>query len=529
MEKNNFSEKVNQVISALPPEMQGMWKELVRSIEQVNEKRLELTLNKITSSDLYMAPEKEMAGTVSNILLLCLKEAYINPRTPHFAIFTSILPVFTGFISRQAKNPDLKDHPKFLMTLGEQFAVAFYDNQTQTTVVFDNFYEFHLQNIRDFLASPGFKGWRTQEGTDEFLRACASRWLVHLGNYARNRREKPFLNLLDLSLLLLRNIPEFLPVFQGMTLILPTAKKAFHYIFASGDDGILKILDKSKKAANPDLKPVMDEWINIYTIGALPEVPRASDFEESPELTVPFVYRTMLEEIMGDGVITSDEEWIVKNMREYLEIPNEKYNKIFTQVQEAKSLKKIPDLDRDFSPKVFLSKILAKTIEDGVITDEEKSIIGKIAGALLLNQETIAEVFQEVKKAYKAGGGKTAVAINKDLEKLQDLVRYAAMEERIRPVLVSDRGMKVYNKAGKMLALLKQKAKPGPDEDINKIMGRSPVATFYYEPQTYLYPVVVLFIESADIHPIRLLFKTGRIDAEFTEDVKSKTGEDTLV
>jgi len=38
------------------------------------------------------------------------------------------------------------------------------------------------------------------------------------------------------------------------------------------------------------------------------------------------------------------------------------------------------------------------------------------------------------------------------------VVRHIAMEERVRSVLVSDRGMKTYQKAGKALFALKQKA-----------------------------------------------------------------------
>jgi len=55
------------------------------------------------------------------------------------------------------------------------------------------------------------------------------------------------------------------------------------------------------------------------------------------------------------------------------------------------------------------------------------------------------------------------------------------------------------------------------------------VVTFFFEPQVYLYPVIMLFIESSNVHPARLEFKGGRIDVEFLEEVTSKKGEDSWI
>lgn len=528
---NSFADRMNERIARLPAELQALWKDFFRGIETGNSKKTELACDKMRSSDWFAATgDRATAVVVGQMLFLSLKEAYAAPKTAEFEVFTAILPVFSEFLCKHGKNPDLKDHPKLLLTLGEQFAVAFYDGKLRSSVNFDNFYEFHLQHVRDYLASPGFKGWRTLDGSDEFLKACLGRWLVHMGNFSRNRREKPFLNLLDLSLLLLRTVPEFLPAFQGLPLILPAAKKAFHFSFAGGEDGVQKILTRARQAANPELKSVIGEWLDIYTIGALPEVPRAGgEFEESPELTVPFVYRSLLEEVLGDGSISADEEWVIKNMRDFLEISPGHYERIFAQVQEARSLQKIKLLDRDFSPREFLRKILLKTIEDGVVTDEEKNIVGKTANALLLNQQTLTEVFQEAKAGMQAGEKASTPAVSRELTRIHELIRYTAMEERIRPVLVSDRGMKLYQKAGKVLGTLRQKAREQAGDKASDLLGEWPVAAFYFEPQTYLYPVLMLFVDSPNVQPARLEFKGGRIDVEFLENVKSRAGEDAWV
>ncbi len=529
MEKNEGLQiQLAQRVGQMPPEAQGVWRDLARALESGNDKRVELALKKATESAVFTMPGKDQAVPVSQFLFLAVRESYARPHTGQFELYTSLLPAFTEFLCRHAKHPDLKDHPKLLLSIGEQFVLAFHDPEQGRTVAYDNFYEFQMQNVRDFLASPGFKGWRTQPGTDEFLKAIVGRWLVHLGNFARNRREKPFLNLLDTALLLLRTVPELLPQFQAIGLVLPGAKKTFHYLYAEGEDAIAKLLGRAKAASNAELQAVIRDWIDLYTIGALPEVPRTGEMEESPDLTVPYVYRSLIEEVLGDGTISAEEEWVVKNMRDYIAISNERYQKIFDQVQEARTLGKLAVLDRDFSPRAFLHRILTKTVEDGVITDDEKALVGQVANALLLDQATLAEVFAQVKEEFKAKGGPPPT-VGRDLEKLHDLIRYTAMEERIRSVLVSDRGMKIYQKAGKMLAQLRQEAKQQAPDRAAELLGQWPVVCFFFEPQVYLYPVIMLFIESPNVHPARLEFKGGRIDIEFLEEVASRQGEDVWI
>lgn len=519
----SFSEQMTARLGAAPADLQVLWKDLIRSIETGNAKRVEINVDKLTTSDSFASPGgREATVALSQLLALAVRETYLRPSSAAFEMYTALLPVFRDFLSKQARAVELKDHVKLLLGLGDRFLVTWYEPAEKRVVAFDNFAEFQMQNVRDFISSPGFKAWRNHEGSDEFLKGFISRKLIHLGEFARNRRDKPFLQLLDLLMLLLRMVPEFLPCFMTLQLILPCARKAFWYLYAGEDDGILKVLARAKQAGNPDLKPVIGEWMDIYTIGALPDVPAVNDqTKESPELTVPFVYRSLLEEVMGDGTISPDEEKIVNSMREHVEIPVEKYNRIFQQVQEAKKFAKIELLDRDFSPRVFLRKILDKTVEDGVVTDEERAIIGKVAQALTLSKETLSEVFAEAKQSFFDGDSKPAQEASFELECLYDLVRHIAMEERIRPVLISDRGIKVYQKAGKMLAALKQKAGTGP-------IG--PVAAFYFEPQTYLYPVIAVFIETVDVAETRLRFKGRRVDVEFLQEVKSRAGgEDVWV
>lgn len=531
MEKQpTWTELVLQKIAQVPSDAQGGWKDLVRAIESRNEKRVELCIQKVTGSDSFSVPaKKEDLVAFGQILFLCVREAYASPASGQFEMYTSLLPAFTEFLSKNARHAELREFPKFLFAAGDQFLVSFFDPKSGGDVRYDNFYEFHLQNLRDFMNSAGFKGWRTHEGADDFVRACISRWLVHLGNFARNRREKPFLNLLDVLMLVFKSAVELQPALQGLSLVLPCAKKAFHFLYSESDDPVMKVFQRTKQSCHLDFQETLNAWMSTYNLGGLPDVPRASGMEESPELTIPFVYRSLLEEILGDGNISSEEEWVIKNIRDFLDISNEKYHHIFEQVQEGRKLNKIPILDRDFSPREFMRKILIKTIEDGVITDEERNIIGKVANALLLNQETLADVFKEAKKAFSEGSTTSSAGLGIETERLHDLVRYIAMEERIRTVLVSDRGMRIYQKVGKFLHALKPKAAALGGEKGIQALGQWAAAAFFFEPQVYLYPVIILFVESSNIHPIRLQFKGGRIDLDFLEEVKNLRGEDVWI
>jgi tetratricopeptide (TPR) repeat protein len=517
-------------LERVPAGVRGVLTELMRAVESGTNRRIDLAVEKVSRLDpvSQCSADDELVALVQ-VMWLGVRETYEQPGEDQFASYTALMPLYTEILGQTAQRPVLRDMPKFLFTGGDAFALSWYDAADGRVLRTDDYYEFHAQRLKDFLASPGFRGWRGQERIADFLGAAVARWMIHLAHFIRNRRVKLFANLLDVALLLLKAMPALRPAFASLGHLLPAAKRGFLFLLDGSEDPVDKVLKRALAAADQAGKPDVREWLDLYTLGALPEVPKTEDSEESPELTVSFVFRSALEEVFGDGQITAEEEEVLHHLRTFLEIPQEKYQRIFEQVKEAHRLKRLPILDRDFCPRAFLARILQKTIEDGVITDEERGIIGKVANALLISQDVLASVFKEVKQGLTARGGAPSDTETEELQAVYGTIRYIALEERVRTVLVTDHGMKLTGKATKALAALRAEAGLATAAADPGRAGRFAVAGFLYEPQVYLYPVLVLYLESPDLDPLRLQFKGGHLNLTWKKHVDQLVGSETIL
>lgn len=122
--------------------------------------------------------------------------------------------------------------------------------------------------------------------------------------------------------------------------------------------------------------------------------------EESDELTPEYVYQAALEEILGNGEISREEETVLQSLRDFLEIQPDVYQRLFeTTRRRIQDMETLP-LQRDFAPEPFLFKIFRRTIQDGTVTAGEKDIIQKVCRALMIDRETVERVFTRAKAAY---------------------------------------------------------------------------------------------------------------------------------
>jgi tetratricopeptide (TPR) repeat protein len=128
--------------------------------------------------------------------------------------------------------------------------------------------------------------------------------------------------------------------------------------------------------------------IDAWQMGERGRIPGKKS--EEPALTTEFVYREALKEIFGDGVLSPREEEYLKNLRDYLEIPQEKYQQIFAEVS---ALPRSTNLE--FEPYEFFFNLTTRAMQDGVLEDSEKALLAKAANALELEKEAVHQIFAE--------------------------------------------------------------------------------------------------------------------------------------
>lgn len=109
-----------------------------------------------------------------------------------------------------------------------------------------------------------------------------------------------------------------------------------------------------------------------------------SDFE---------AYRRALVQALMDGVITSDEEAILRSLRDSLDITEDEHNAIFRLVSFKKktNLKELETYRR----------ALAQALEDGIITEDEQAILEALRDTLEISQEDHAKLLKGIKQDRK--------------------------------------------------------------------------------------------------------------------------------
>jgi DNA-binding Lrp family transcriptional regulator len=110
-------------------------------------------------------------------------------------------------------------------------------------------------------------------------------------------------------------------------------------------------------------------------------------------------YRKALVQALADGVITSDEDAILRSLRDTLKISEAEHTAIFKMI--------CSDLQK--SPKEIEAyrQALAQALEDGVITDDEEAILMTLRDSLKISDEDHKRLLDvmSVKRKGKRGSG----------------------------------------------------------------------------------------------------------------------------
>jgi DNA-binding Lrp family transcriptional regulator len=120
------------------------------------------------------------------------------------------------------------------------------------------------------------------------------------------------------------------------------------------------------------------------------KIRRKTKFDLST-LTEFEAYRRALEQALEDGVITSDEEAILRSLRDSLDITEDDHNQIFKLVSFKKrdNLKELETYRR----------ALAQALEDGVITEDEQAILESLRDTLKISDDEHEKLIKGMKKS----------------------------------------------------------------------------------------------------------------------------------
>ncbi|NLI77750.1 MAG: tetratricopeptide repeat protein [Candidatus Riflebacteria bacterium] len=516
-------------LDALPAPVRPVFADLVAAVESGQGNRIESLARKLQG----LEPWTNLAGTEARLAMggLChalLQEVFDTLPAGDARGYRSLLTLTVKAGEGLGDVPGLRDLVPGLFRQAELLARAFVDPGTGEETRHDQLYEIAIHGVRDWLASAGLRSWLALEGSREILVSQVSRWMRDLANHLQNRREDPFFHLLDTLLTAQAALPAWAPSFGGLAFLVPAARKAFHDRPLTGEDRFGALFAAHAGRASPDLRPEFDRLVQAWQRGLIPPTPPVHRFTDSPELTVEFVYRSALEEILGDGRVTAEEEVVLQSLRDFLEIPPHEFQRIFQEVTDRKQANQLPVLDRDFSAEEFLFRILEKMMEDGQISEAEREIIRRVSNALLVSQDTLARVFRRVKETGQTVSQSLGEETRLERRRVIEAADQVEREGRARSLFFTEQGQRVLGRVKEIFDAFRATTRQAGKDKEAALLSRFSVTAFFCEPQAFPVPVIAVFVDGPNVHPLRLRFKGGRLGTWFATDAATLVGAGNL-
>ncbi len=448
------------------------------------------------SNDIMMICDR-----IFDILLECFRNSYMKS-------YHSIYGLFIKFISENDCSTNIMDKYEKLFTLSSKLAVTYYipdSEEGKLVLSYEDDYSKHLDELKKILASESFIANTSGIREQNRIVKCFEDMTIDLINFINNKRADLFLSLYDFllySLFCIRRLTPAAACFFRISEMLPES-----YLFSM--DNVRKDLKNIfKKYLDQDDLNSSKEYHSVLYELVFPI--KEDDIDDESALTREDVMRFAFEEISGGDAMTSSEQELLDNLQSHLEISAELFISLQNEVVLKLRDSKVSETVRDFSPRAFLEKVMAKVIEDGIIDENEKILMMKLFNALkvdkeffhnalakasLIQKEKLKEI--QSKANYKRELYRKLPDINDDLQKKYQFMNRNFGSEKI-----------VNNILAKSDILNSQTSvKNNRIELYNEVINSSDavfphIMDFLYDNKVSELPVVVLFCKSENINHI---------------------------
>ncbi len=477
-------------ISIFPHPFRGWLEQTVEAWRQPDPKRLETLAARHDLPNLLKELPPECFETFAQIFLQLFKLNQIRIRNDVHRQLLLLGDVFFQTCQQRGFSPE----PKLMGTVfrgASRYAMTWLDYERKKVVRSDETYTRHLK-LAGRVARTPLATKVSVKGSAEFdLEAVAARSVEDLVNHLHNRRIEAFMARLEFSLSLACGNPELKDLLGDIPQILVWARRLFDgEVFQPERIGTLLAQVHSFFPAQllAFHQRLVDAWEGR-------EAPQPEPVNLSGEvLTVEYVYRQALQEILGDGVITSDEEDTLRNLRDFLQIPPDVYQKIFQEVSKAPK-----PLNRDFDSVEFLRDLARQAMADGKLEDREHQLLLTVADSLMLKREDVAKFLGEAKRSKDAPAARPGLS-----SAFSELEASWTQTTRFRrDCLETDAGAAVLKEGCALLRKLKIRAASGKSPS----SGDGSMLLTFHVPTSYPLPVLLFMTEETDIHSARLQFK----------------------
>ncbi|HNX74453.1 MAG TPA: hypothetical protein PLM07_08125 [Candidatus Rifleibacterium sp.] len=424
------------------------------------------------------------------------------PHQRNFSYYPAVLEMFLRYARFYADQEPWNAEIHNLFIYPDLFTPSYFAAKISSTLTCDYIFAEHVRQMETFMFSGLFTRWSKMPGNGNFLAQYMKHSLEFLLYAALNCCDVLFAAQLRWNAALLIAVPELINDFGLVVKVARHCqKRAFGFIPASRDALKTELSRLSKLSKNAEVTAMLNELTAaIETTTATPPAPAHRS------LSVETIYSAALKDIMADENLSNEEKEIIRNLREFVPIPPDLYQRIFDQTRKEKSLAPASD-GGEFNPETFMQRLIADYA--GNLNDLTVEMLLCTGDALMLSRKQVKQWLEVARQSPKApqscGVALTWPGIFPGCQKaIARLDECEALEAELR---ASPAFAKIEARAAELWEIMKSATRETAPDHIDTMMARNSFTAFLSDPGVVKVPTIIYFVFSPMIHHARLQFK----------------------
>ncbi|MDD3147369.1 MAG: hypothetical protein PHD82_08710 [Candidatus Riflebacteria bacterium] len=439
----------------------------------------------------------------------------LMPHQLNFTHYPRVLEMFLRYARFYADQEPWNAEVRNLFIYPDIFTPSYYDAEIQSPMTLDFIFLEHVQQMEGFMGTALFGRWARLPDNLNFLSQYLKRTLELLLYASLNCCDVLFAAQVRWNAALLAAIPELAGEFEPVIRVVSRCQNRAFIFMPEGrirlKAELERIIKLSRSAESSALLNKLQSALDEVNASVMP-VSRQS-------LSVEAIYHAALKDIMADEILSPEEKEMIRNLREFVPIAPDSYQRIFDKTLAEKQAAPAAAAG-EFAADVFMRKLIDDFCHS--LDEQSTEMLLATGDALLLSRKTVKSWLENARQqppssqnsAPKITWPGISPASQSALDKLGECEALAA-ELRASSVFA-----RIEARAAELDKIMRKSAAETAPENVDLLLARNSFTAFLSDPGVVRVPTIIYFIFSPQIHHARLQFKGETMQAHLQVEIE---------
>ncbi len=439
----------------------------------------------------------------------------LMPHQRNFTHYPRILEMFLRYARFYADQEPWNAEVHNLFIYPDLFTPSYFATGIQSPMTADFIFVEHVRQMEGFMATSLFGRWARLPENLGFLSQYLKRTLEFLLYAALNCCDGLFAAQTRWNAALLAAIPELAADFGPVVKVVSHChNRAFNFGPASRVELKAELERIIKLSRNAEATALLNKLLTALDTTAVAKIPAAR-----PPLSVEAIYHAALKDIMADELLSVEEKEMIRNLREFVPIAPDSYQRIFDKTLAEKRAEP-PAEAGEFAADVFMRKL----IDDFSHSLDDRSVEMLLAtgDALLLSRKAVKQWLDAARQPSTASPAPAPALTwagifpgsQAAIDKLAECEAFGA------ELRASSAFAKIEARAAELYKIMHASATETAPDSVDVLMARNSFTAFLSDPGVVKLPTLIYFIFSPQVHHARLQFKGETLQVHLQVEIE---------